>query len=114
MSDARIQRKFPDVPEHLRSIALLAETLAMARELEINATELDTRHTELTADIRQAMSTLQDSVSDLVAGLSEAQLADGLASGLFSPEDMEDALRYKRLMEIERGKAVQQSHEHDR
>ena len=67
MSDTRIQRNFPDVPEHLRSIALLAETLAMARELEINAAEPDTRHTELTADIREAMSTLQDSVSDLVA-----------------------------------------------
>ncbi len=124
MTEARIARVYPDLPEPLALVALFGETLGMAREMKVTRLEVDAAkgdagqvaelvlRTGLEDEIEAAEKTATTTIVELLARVSEGDLRDGRDRGLLSPEDYGEVLTAKRTLSLQQSRA--QSDERDR
>ncbi len=120
MSEARIAHAFPDLTEAQSLVALLGETLSMARDMKLVQSEIgeagnDTQKVEdiisrtgLVAEIEAAEKTASTTIVEILAQVSEQDLKDGFDMGTLSSEDYREALTAKRTMSLARGRAPEQ------
>lgn len=126
MTDARIARSHPGLSETESLVALLTESLELARGIELTRNDLgaaggdDRRVRELLTaagmaeEIESAGKTVQATVVDILARLSERDLQAGLDQGLLSPDDHAEALTILRTLSLARGRSPLQERAHDR
>ena len=122
MTDARIARAFPDLPEPLALVALLGETLGFARDIKLTRQEISDAGDDaekvasllseagLLTEIAAAEQTATATIVELLARISEADLEQGHNKGLLSPEDFREALIAKRTLSLKRTRTPQQEH----
>lgn len=126
MTEARIAREFPDLSEAQSLVALLGETLGMAREMKFTQQEIDAAGTDaqkvedllssagLVEEIEYAEKTATATIVEILARVSEKDLETGRDHDLLSPEDYREALTAKRTMELARGRAPEQERDLER
>ena len=126
MTDARISRAFPDLPEPLALVALLGETLDMARGMQLSRDDIAAAgadagqvadliaRTGLLEEIDAAERTTTSTIVELLARVSERDLEEGRDQGLLSPEDFREALSAKRRMSLARDRAVEREDDRQR
>lgn len=126
MTDARIARAYPHLPEALGRVALLGETLAMTRDLAVTRREMaDAGHDPdklaailarhgVVGEIEQAEQAAARSIAVLLAAVSEPDLQDGRDKGLISAEDYREAVIAKRTLDLSLGRSADQERGRDR
>jgi len=120
MTDTRIAHAFPDLSEGQALLALLSETLEMARDMKLTQSGIDAAGTGterakdliasagLVSEIEAAQKTAHMTVVEILARVSEDDLKLGRDKGLLSPEDFTEALTAKRTMSLARGRSAEQ------
>ena len=126
MSDVRIARAFPDLPENQALVALLGETLGLARGMKLSRQGIDAAgadaeqvkellsQTGLMDEIDDAEKATTATVVELLAKVSEQDLEQGLNQGLLSSEDCREAFTAKRTMSLQRGRTSERDHDLER
>jgi len=117
MTEARIAHAHPDLSDDQALLALLGETLEMARDLEITRRGLQEKSgAELSAlvksaglpeEIESAAKAAQTTVLEILSRISEQALEAGRDKGFLSPEDYREALKAKRTLSLSRGRATE-------
>lgn len=122
MTDTRIARAFPDLSEPESLVALLGETLDLARGMKLSRQEIIgaegkpeqiaelLSQTGLLDEIAAAEQTATATVVELLARISEADLEQGRDKGLLSPEDFREALAAKRTLLLKRARTQEFEH----
>lgn len=122
MTDTRIARAFPDLPEPLALVALLGETLGLARGMRLSRQEIDEAEgkpeqiaellsqTGLLTEIAAAEQAATATIVELLAQISETDLEQGRDNGLLLPEDFREALAAKRTLLLKRARTQEQEH----
>ncbi len=116
MTDARISRAFPDLPEPLdmaRGMQLSRDDIAAAGADAGQVADLIAR-TGLLEEIDAAERTTTSTIVELLARVSERDLEEGRDQGLLSPEDFREALSAKRRMSLARDRAVEREDDRQR
>lgn len=123
MTDARLAHAFPDLSEGQALLALLSETLELARGIEeaqreIEAAEVSSGQVHglasivgLPEELHAAEQTVQGTILELLARVSEHDLQAGRDTGLLSPEDYREALKAKRTLSLGRGRTEERENE---
>ncbi len=126
MTNARIVREFPDLSKAQSLVALLGETLEMARGIKFTQLEIDEAGADgekakeilesagLVTEIEAAEKTATTTIVEIIAQVSEQDLKIGRDNDLLSPEDFREALTAKRTMGLARGRAPEQGHDLER
>lgn len=125
MTNTRIARVYPDLSEDLARVALLGETLTLARDMKLSRQEIDAKSTDaeqvadllsrtgLVEEIESAEQTAATTVVELLTLVSEEDLEQGLFQGLLSSEDYQEALTAKRTMSLQRGRKSEREQERE-
>jgi hypothetical protein len=125
MTDARIAREFPNLSEGQALLALLSETLEMARgmklaQIEMNAIKANAQQVEslitsagLPDEISAAEKAAHTTIVEILARITEQDLEAGRNKGILSPDDYHEALTAKRTLSLARGRADERDHEHE-
>ncbi|OEJ64246.1 hypothetical protein [Magnetovibrio blakemorei] len=113
MTNTRIAHAFPDLSEGQALLALLSETLELARDLEMTQREIKGANAELTQaiiasagladEIEAAEKTAHATIVEILARVSEGDLKAGRDNGLLLPEDYQEALKAMRILSLSRG-----------
>ena len=109
MSEARIARAYPHLSPALARVALLGETLELARTMELATGERAGNQAEVEAAKHAAMGT----IVELIAQITERDLEAGLAQDLLSRDDFDEALKAKRTMSLTRNRAAERESERE-
>ena len=124
MTDTHIAHAFPNLSEGQALLALLSETLEMARDMKLTQSDLEAAGvgTEqakelitsagLKEEIAAAEKTAHATVVQILTRVSEQDLQDGRDKGLLTSDDYQEALTAKRTLSLARGRA--QAHETER
>lgn len=123
MTNTRIAHAFPDLSEGQALLALLSETLELARDLEMTQREIKCADAEqaqaliasagLADEIAAAERTAHATVLEILARVSEDDLKAGRDNGLLLHEDYQDALKAKRSLSLLRGRSGERDHERE-
>jgi len=115
MTDTRIAHAFPDLSEGQALLALLSETLEMARDLEMTQREIkgaDAQRAKsliasagLTEEIEAAGETAKATILSILNRVIEEDLERGRNTGLLTPDDFTGALKAKRTLSLSRGRS---------
>jgi len=120
MTDAQITRAYPDLPDELARVAVLGDTLGMAKDMELTLRDLEAAEGDkakvdalvksagLQSEITDAKATATKTIVAVLAQVSEQDLQAGLDLKLLSPEDHREALTVLRTMKLQRGRSPEQ------
>lgn len=109
MTDVRIARAYPDLPENLARVALLRETLELAQSLEMVTDDVAGGK----EDVAEAQQAAPSTIVELIAQISEQDLKAGLEKELISEEDYNETLIAIRKMELSRNRSLERENERD-
>jgi len=125
MTDAQLAHAFPDLTEAQALLALLSETLEMARDMKLTQSDLEAAGvgTEqakeliasagLTEEIAAAEKTAHATVVQILSRVSEQDLEEGRDKGLLTTEDYQEALTAKRTMSLSKSRSTERESEHE-
>jgi DNA-directed RNA polymerase alpha subunit len=125
MTKAQITHAFPDLSEGQALLALLSETLEMARsmklaQIEMNAVKANAQQMEslissagLPDEISAAEKAAHTTIVEILARITEQDLEAGRNKGILSPDDYQEALTAKRTLSLARGRTDERDHEHE-
>ena len=123
MTDTRMARAYPDLSEGQALMALLSETLEIARDLETTHRDLKAAKGDaldsliasagLPEEIEAAGRAAQATALDILNRVSEEDLESGPNAGLLTPDDFTDALKAKRTMSLARGRSSERENERE-
>ena len=125
MTDAQIAHAQPNLSEAQALLALLSETLEMARDMKITQSELEAAGADtaqakdlitsagLVSEIEAAEKTAHATVVQILTQVSEQDLQDGRDKGLLTPEDYQEALTAKRTLSLARGRSSERDHDRE-
>jgi len=120
MTDTQITRLYPDLPDELARVAVLGDTLGMAKDMELTLRDLEAaghdkpKFDDLVArvgrpsEVESAQSTATKTIVAILAQGSEQDLQAGLDLKLLSIEDHREALTVLRTMKLQRGHSPDQ------
>jgi len=123
MTDAQITRAYPDLPDALVRVAVLGDTLDMAKDMEFTLCELEAvgddkaavdallKGAGLQSEITDAKAIATKTIVAILAQVSEQDLQAGLDLDLISSEDHREALTAMRTMKLQRGRSNEQEQE---
>jgi len=126
MTAAQITRAHPDMPHEIALVAVLGETLDMAKNIEITLQDLKTAENDkaqveellksagLQSEIKDAQAATRKTIVAILDQVSEQDLQAGLDMDLLSIDDHREALIAKRKMELERGQSPETEPELER
>jgi len=126
MTDTQITRTHPDLPKELALVAVLSETLDMAKDIELTLRDLEAtgddqgkveellKSAGLQSEIEDAQSTATKTIVAILAQVSEQDLQAGLDLDLLSADDHREALQAMRTMALERGRSNEQDRDLER
>lgn len=125
MTNTQIARAFPGLSEGQALVALLGETLEMARDMKLTQNDLEVagagteqaksliESAGLSEEIEAAEKTAHATVVEILARVSEDDLKDGLNKGLLTPDDHREALKAKRTLSLARGRSAEREDERE-
>jgi len=123
MTDAQITRAYPDLSEELARVAVLGDTLDMAREMKLRQREIQAAKNKpqeleklisslgLVAELADAEKITTSTIVTILAQVTEEDLQAGLDLELISPDDLSEALAALRTMKLQRGRSNEQEQE---
>jgi len=123
MTDTHISHAFPDLSEGQALLALLSETLEMARDLEMTQQNLKAANGDaleslivsagLPEEIEAAGKAAQATVIQILNRVSEQDLQDGYNKGVLTEDDYREALTAMRHLSLSRGRSAEREHDRE-
>ncbi len=118
MTEPRIARVYPDLADTEALLKMLAETLEVARGVELTLRDLEEAGQDTAeyaalitsagqpSEIEAAGEAARATVLDLLTHLSEKDLQAGRDRGLLLPDDYTEALKAKRALILALGRSA--------